>query len=750
MQLHPLNRHIFLFIALCLLFGTFGLPLSDRFANSRSVTAVLAGESQPLRNQEILLIDSQNGSTTRLLSDSNGQVSLPTQAKQGRLLYPLADSPDATKRYLHGSLQAGTLSFNSQQLLTTFPVTISLEWQPGKDGRDLAALEGCTLPPSAQANYLDDLAQAMRSAAAYLYDVSEGQMTFGDVMIYTGGEHWNDADIRILANNSYRPSALIGGHVSQTTTISNADESLNLRLRPGQILLGRQWDGQSGACGPWSSPAGVRTIVHEWMHYALNLWDEYLKPLEGRMSYCSNDNLPAFQTDVNQSSMMAYHYTSNALWGADVANQGLAVVPENCRETDQMLVHNRSDWETIAFYFPDIKMPNLKEGQRNQAYDASELRVKLPDLSVAPAQTNAQVTIAITNENLLSENYLIMPRSANDPLPKRMFGQGVLFNKEPSSFLGVLEGQTIRSLAIDPLTNERHAFPLIDSNQDESRIKAAEGQNYELRAGAWQTEIALVPMLNREGDVSALELVFQECEPETRVIQAVYCPAGGDCSEPVSSIISNNSFILRLSKPGELIAFHGYIYIRDPNTGRWTATWYQLGGGVGPAHADGHTPMADGVISVNVPMGSLDAGNTHTATLYMPAQRCSLPVPSDSVRGPLIPPLELILIRGDRFWNSSDPQVNINFSYDGRIIRHFGHSIDDLNLISYTPGRNRTSWLDTPLMGRNGHLALLSVDREKANSAQIFFTSRSLLSLGVHQQTGPDQNERLLLPYIRR
>lgn len=750
MRLVPLNRHILLFLALCLLFAVLKVPQSDDVSSSQLVTAVLAGESQPLRDQEILLIDSQHGSITHLRSDSDGRVSLPAQADQARLLYPLADSPDMTKRYLHGSLQAGTLAFNPQQLLTTFPVTISLEWQPGNNGRDLASLEGCRLPSGAQASYLEDLAQAMRSAAAYLYDVSEGQMTFGDVTIYTGGEHWNDADIRILANNNYRPSALIGGYVSQTTTISNADKSLNLRLRPGQILLGRQWDGQSGACGPWSSPAGVRTIVHEWMHYALNLWDEYLKPLEGRMSYCSNDNLPAFQTDVNQSSMMAYHYTSNALWGADVANHGLAVVPENCRDTDQMLVHNRSDWETIAFYFPTIKMPDLKEGQRNQAYDASELRVKLPDLTSAPAQTNAQVTISIPNEKLLSENYLIMPRSANDPLPKRMIGQGVLSNKVPSSFLGVLEGQTLRSLAIDPVSNVRHAFPLQDSNQDAAAIKAAEGQSFELQAGAWQTEIMLVPQFNRLGDVSSLELVFQECEAETREVQAVYCPAGGDCSEPVSATSSNGVFIINLSKPGETIAFHGYIYIRDPNTGRWTATWYQLGGGVGPAHADGHTPMADGLVSVNVPMGSLDAGDSYTATLYMPAQRCSMPEPDESLGGPILPPLELVIVRGNRLWNNSDPRVNIHVAYDPRLIGQLGYSVNDLNLLSYTPGRNRINWADTPIMGRNSRLGLLSIDRDKANSADIVFAGRSLLSLGVHQQSGPDQNHRLLLPYILR
>lgn len=751
MRLPPSNRHIFLFLAICLVFIPFGLPQTSLVPASQLVTAVLAGESQPLRQQEILLIDSEQGITTRVQSDSNGMLDLPAHSQQAQLLYPLADSPNATKQYLHGSLQAGTLTFNPQQVLTTFPVTISLEWQPGNNGRDLASLEGCTLPASAQASYVEDLAQAMRSASAYLYDVSEGQMTFGDVMIYTGGEYWNEADIRVLANNSYRPSALIGGHVSQHTHTTNAAKSLDLTFRPGQILLGRQWDGQSGACGPWSSPAGVRTIVHEWMHYALNLWDAYLKPLEGKMSYCSNDDLPAFQADVNQSSMMAYHYTSNALWGADVANQGLAVVPQNCLDTDQMLVHNRSDWETIAFYFPNIKMPDPKAGQSNQRYDASRLTVKLPDLSAAPAQTNAQVAVTIPSDNqLISENYLIMPRNPNDPLPKRMIGQGVLFSEESGSFLGVLDQQMIRSLAIDPLTNERYAFPLLDTNQNESLIKADEGQNYELKEGAWQGQILLQPVLNREGDVSSLQLVFQECEIETRIIQAVYCPAGGDCSEPVSSIIDNNRFLISLSKPGELIAFHGYIYIRDPNSGRWTATWYQLGGGVGPAHADGHTPMADGVISVNVPIGSLDGDESHTATLYMPAQRCELPAQSDGVHGPLIPPIELVIMRSGRFWNVSDPPINIHFAYDPRIIGRYGHSVNDLNLISSTGGRNLNTWLDTPLMDRNSQLGLVSVDREKANSANIFFTGISLISLGTHQQSGPDQNHRLSLPLIQR
>jgi hypothetical protein len=758
MQFSSSNRHIFFFLIISLLFVSFALPQTNLFPSDQELSVVLAGESQALANQEIILIDSENGSTTRLQSDANGQVRLPAHSQQSRLLYPLTKAEHNTQQYLHGSLEAGKLQFDPQQILTTFPVTISLEWQPGKNGRDLATLEGCTLPTSAQASYVEDLEQAMRSASAYLYDVSEGQMTFGDIMIYTGGEYWDEADIRILANNNYRPSALIGGHVKQHTPTTNADKSLDLRFRPGQILLGRQWDGQSGACGPWSSPAGVRTIVHEWMHYALNLWDEYLKPLEGKMSYCSNDNLPAFQADINQSSMMAYHYTSNALWGADVEGQGLAAVPQNCLDTDQMLVHNRSDWETIAFYFPSIKMPDPKAGQNNQRYDASGIVVKLPDLSSALDDTNTTVAVSMPNEGgfpLVAENYLLVPRSQDDPLPKRMMGQGILFNKEPSSFLGVQEEHTLRSLAIDPLTNERYAFPFSDLSQNDALLKPGSVQDFELADNVWKTEILLRPILNREGDVNALELIFADCDVETRTIEAVYCPAGGECGEPVRVSMANNRFQAILSKPDELIAFHGYIYIREVLKGRWTATWYQLGGGVGPAHADGHTPMADGLVSVNVPMGSLGSADAHTATLYMPTQRCSLPEQNDAVSGPVFPPIELVLVRNNELWGYPSPHIpiNVHFAYNPRLIARLGLSVNDLSLISHSGERSGKSWNDTPLAGRNSQLGVVSIDREKAESNQIYFNGRNLISLGFYHDrpsSGPDQNHRLSLPLVQR
>src|SRR5690349_4245433 len=93
----------------------------------------------------------------------------------------------------------------------TFDITVSTEWQPG-DADSLPAdrtAAGC--PAAASNSYQADLEAGLRAMAAYFYRYTGGQMAIGNVTIYTGGQAWESANIRILANQSYRPTAFVGG-----------------------------------------------------------------------------------------------------------------------------------------------------------------------------------------------------------------------------------------------------------------------------------------------------------------------------------------------------------------------------------------------------------------------------------------------------------------------------------------------------------------------------------------------------------
>ena len=59
--------------------------------------------------------------------------------------------------------------------------------------------------------YADWLEGALIDAGRYLYEFTEGQMTLGEIAVSQSMDGWDDADVRLLANNSLRPNAEIGG-----------------------------------------------------------------------------------------------------------------------------------------------------------------------------------------------------------------------------------------------------------------------------------------------------------------------------------------------------------------------------------------------------------------------------------------------------------------------------------------------------------------------------------------------------------
>lgn len=131
----------------------------------------------------------------------------------------------------------------NQQLLYLFNVIVALEWVP--DAEDYR-----------------QLVWAFRRASDYLYDVSDGTLAFGQVIIGWGDEYMQVADIQIAASNRMQGRAWVGGMHEQS------------KHRP--IRLGRgEWRRTYSI--PWDEPEGYRVIVHEWAHYALHLRDAYLE-----------------------------------------------------------------------------------------------------------------------------------------------------------------------------------------------------------------------------------------------------------------------------------------------------------------------------------------------------------------------------------------------------------------------------------------------------------------------------------------
>jgi hypothetical protein len=212
--------------------------------------------------------------------------------------------------------------------LVLFNLVVSLEW--AASDAELVQFE-----------------QALQRASEYLFDISDGQMAFGRVLIGDNAQYWADADIQFLTNNSTRPHAYVGG-------ITSADTSHVIRL-------GRAWDGITGSQGRWDAQYGYRTIVHEFGHYALGLYDSYFAfrrdangvLLGQRPARCTGYVKDLATESATNATIMDHQYTSSEL-----AMRGVAGLwAESCEQTAQVQLNDESDWETLLRLYSDTARP---------------------------------------------------------------------------------------------------------------------------------------------------------------------------------------------------------------------------------------------------------------------------------------------------------------------------------------------------------------------------------------------------------
>jgi len=130
-----------------------------------------------------------------------------------------------------------------QPYLYLFNVLIAFEWDPS--------------PSTVQR-----VRSAAKKASDFLYDVTDGFMAIGQVIL-GGRDLLHVADIQVMASNRFHPrswiSALHEPHKYQP-------------IRVGRGL----WRKDQGFVVPWDESDSHRVLVHEWGHYALELADEYL------------------------------------------------------------------------------------------------------------------------------------------------------------------------------------------------------------------------------------------------------------------------------------------------------------------------------------------------------------------------------------------------------------------------------------------------------------------------------------------
>jgi hypothetical protein len=263
-----------------------------------------------------------------------------------------------------------------------FNVVIGLAWQPPQTSEYIGDL----LKGLGENSVVNDA----ESASSYLYDLTDGSMAYGPVTIHANGEEWESTDIRIVPANDLKPSAQVGGIVPQSFNFtSTVFVTATTVYSPGAITLGRNWvacapaTGGSPpvyliACNPgdgvtdtvklygasdaiafgsttlkygnWDDAPGYRTIVHEWAHYALFLYDEYQSVLAQPVDCTTPDN-KRLANDRTNASAMDWHYTASEFWRERPP-------PGDCAATKQYDFHGLSDCETLAAWYTIQQLPN--------------------------------------------------------------------------------------------------------------------------------------------------------------------------------------------------------------------------------------------------------------------------------------------------------------------------------------------------------------------------------------------------------
>jgi hypothetical protein len=543
---------------------------------------------------------------------------------------------------------AGVITISDQWPLVLFNVVASLAWEPSP-GSDPV---------------VKDLEIGLRDASAYLYDLTDGRMAFGPVEIYTDGHNWNSADLRFLAANDYRPSAYVGGMVKER--IEYTKSVTNVVFSPGPVYLGRDWSrygASDTSSGRWYTDDAYRTIIHEWAHYALFLYDEYqdIKGTRRSQAYCTCEGLSHGQgcpgtPSGKEASAMAWHYQASELWHPGVPP--LASGENPCKKTEQFQIYGQSDWETLRDWYqiqglsglPPLAPPptfdDLNAGPAlglaknlfgrmpgGNANFPGSLGGRTPTVLPTPAprqpiRIEINQSLGIT-ETPASEVYLLKGPSG---APDRILHQGqAAGSSDPASgFLG-----TIHVLGADSgdqlgIFVDRQATEGMSVGSRYTFIGTlpVTGGTVTAKLDEWHASLDITPTLDGSLLTGITVVLTSFSHPNldpAPTLQLCIPDAAIGCYPEISdpkikmNQVNTTTWTQTITRSGSgaELPRYGVLRVRAEGVGE-IIRWFQDGGGVPPAHDDGGSPVADGLLKVHI-NGTLPDSSLCNRVIFMPA-----------------------------------------------------------------------------------------------------------------------------------
>ena len=581
--------------------------------------------------------------------------------------------------------------------LHSFDITVSLEWNPGLQDSTKASLPsslaavGCS--SAAKDSYLEDLQAGLSEASNYLYAYTHGRFALGKVTIDTEGRLWREADIRIVADNSYRPTADVGGIVSLPSPNTSAATGVSVTFYPGAVNLGRHWNGLGARCGAWSEPEGWRTVGHEWGHYALYLLDSYYAQFTLQEQYCTTTGLPRLDihagdrapaaTSSKINSVMAYQYTADRLWEAGT--------PADCDHTPQQVIHGESDWATLQRFYSGIGDPTTPP-----------VAAAPPPSFVMNAPAPGDYTTALIkgdgfpDARSVARAYTIRGASAAEQ-PIRIIGQGDLIQGEQMTLLGAEarlgDRAHVETQSWSGIT--RYVYPAnVSTATDVLDTTPGVGNIITMKESLWRPALRITPLVRQlsasVSQLTGLSLEIEDCAQRTKRLQVVFCPAGENCYNQVTLTADvNGKFTTQIGLADELTTrqahARGYIYLRSLSTDEETIATYQLGGGAGSGHIGAHPPLMDGDVLLETLKGQDPPSGQDMRVLSSTALVCQNPALPAGVRGILGNPISIeptfATERLGRPWGSDqkDPPLTVRLSYSQDLLDRL--KVDERNLV---------------------------------------------------------------------
>lgn len=736
-------------------------------------------DSNLLRNEGIRLLCYTDDtavtiiSDTYLTTDNEGMAKIPPNCPNAAALNEVETVPSGKGNRHSATIYRTSFAPNSKALqdssgpaivvspndhLILFNVVVSLAWEPAPDS-----------------DYVPKLQEGLRRASAFLFDATEGQMAFGNIHIYTDGSHWDEADIRIKAANDFRPAAYVGGILAEPYKYNTQLGIEDVIFKPAAIYFGRNWTRYGAFDEPsagWADDDSYKTIAHEWAHYALFLYDEYLKPT-GETVYCQfpNDHPDADTEVATTASIMEWHYHTSEFW--------MKTPPQvECFESVQFQVHGMFDWDTLDAWetfmglgenyvrFPQtaVPMPEATTEIIEPLFGHNSGHIGyLPIISILDGDgvpiaesTHAEMLRLINPQeehggngvNALSQVYLLQPANDGTKMATQIVHQGAFIQNGENNIYGSMEivganSESQLRIFFDQYGNERlpngrnlvyvEEKPFLDLGGEVSLAPNdwLASFNFDWKFDHDRLTTMVITLSNPE-DVGAV--TFQLCVPDERL--------GCFWSDQTKSVPNkvDDGFEWQVSfavddNPRQ----HGYKEIPHygivrafSEDGAELIQWYQVSGGVGPAHIYVDAPMVDGAVAVNTPsnsarmaQGGAEIIGPCSRIIYTPASnalaRSAENALFDGNYQFISQPLDIdILMSNDMdfcefFFEDHDliTDVNVTLFYNQDWVDSIGASEDSIQVVQFARSRGDGFPNDPSGWSANNDITFKMIDQEQ-------------------------------------